>query len=70
MSLHWNFELTEEVEFVIRVLLIKESKPQKQAPNKTDFVFVATENMSSMIEFILNLNLNTKKWNQGFVKIA
>lgn len=44
---------------------------QKEAQKENiDFVFVATANTSSIIEFILNLKLNIKNRNQGFVKIA
>ena len=44
---------------------------QKEAQKENiDFVFVATANTSSIIEFILNLKLNIKNRNQRFVKIA
>lgn len=70
MSLHSNFELTEEVDCNKDAFGkgIKTSKTSSK--EKIDFVFVATANTSSIIEFILNLKLNIKNRNQGFVKIA
>ena len=70
MSLHSNFELTEEVD-CNKDAFGKGIKTSKTSSKENiDFVFVATANTSSIIEFILNLKLNIKNRNQGFVKIA